>query len=273
MGQLLAAGRADPVIPGMGAEPLHLAGDAAVDVRGREHGPALTEGQSRRPHAGRSLVVPRQGAGAGDHRHQGVAVVRLGDFAGGNVRLHQPFDRQVAAPIGIVFPDIAHDIGDLEGDAEVAGAVERIVVLGRDAHDGGHHYPHRPGDMVAVAQHVRLGARAPVGGVEGEAGQYVVHHGGGQRHFAHELAERVESGRAGTFARHGQFGQGADRRQSVFGGEPGAEAYRADGVAMVLLVGDVVAGAAPGIEQPDPLARFAVEQAAGGGEALRSLAD
>ena len=43
--------------------------------------------------------------------------------------------------------------------------------------------------------------------------------------------------------------------------------------AMILPVGDVVARAAPGVEQPGPLARRAVEQPAGGGEALRSARD
>src|SRR5690606_19757992 len=43
--------------------------------------------------------------------------------------------------------------------------------------------------------------------------------------------------------------------------------------AVVLPVGDVVAAAAPGIEQPDPLARGLVEQLAGEGEALAAPAD
>ena len=44
-------------------------------------------------------------------------------------------------------------------------------------------------------------------------------------------------------------------------------------VAQRLAVGDVVAGAAPGVEQPDPLARGPVEQAAGGSEAFRATRD
>jgi len=44
--------------------------------------------------------------------------------------------------------------------------------------------------------------------------------------------------------------------------------HQCHAVAMVLPVGEIVAGAAPGIKQPGALARHAVEQAAGGGKAL-----
>jgi hypothetical protein len=40
--------------------------------------------------------------------------------------------------------------------------------------------------------------------------------------------------------------------------------------AEVLIIGKVVASAAPGVKQPDPLAGRCIEQAAGGGEAFRS---
>src|SRR3546814_8812991 len=43
--------------------------------------------------------------------------------------------------------------------------------------------------------------------------------------------------------------------------------------AMILSVDEVVGGAAPGVEQPDALARLAVEQPARKREALRALRD
>ena len=36
---------------------------------------------------------------------------------------------QVAAARRIVLADVARDVGELEGEAEVAGAVERVVVV------------------------------------------------------------------------------------------------------------------------------------------------
>ena len=68
-------------------------------------------------------------------------------LAGRDVRFDQPFDRDVAAPGGIVVRHVAGDVGQLEGEPEVAGAVERVVIVGAHAHDLRHHHPDRAGDV------------------------------------------------------------------------------------------------------------------------------
>ena len=171
----------------------------------------------------------------------------------------QPVVGQIAAPGGVILGHIAGDVGELEGEAKVAGAVERVVVVGCDAHHHRHHHADRAGDVIAIAQQVGLAARAPVRGVEREAVDHVIGHGRRQPAFARDDAQRIEGRVAGRLRRQapGRSGRGSwpavrlDRRPI---------AMRA---AMILPVGHVVAGAAPGIEQPDPLARGAVEQAAG----------
>ena len=77
-------------------------------------------------------------------------------------------------------------------------------------------------------------------------------------------AQRIEGGIAHPLPRERRVGQQPDARQAG----PGIRRSRL--AAMILPVGKVVAGAAPGIEQPGPLARLALEQPTGGGEAPRA---
>ena len=61
-----------------------------------------------------------------------------------------------------IVDDVARDIGELEGDAEIAGAIERVAVAGIDAHDHRHHAADRAGDMIAIrAGRPRFGGRQP----------------------------------------------------------------------------------------------------------------
>ena len=51
-------------------------------------------------------------------------------FARRNVGLDQPVDGQITAPDRIVLADVAGDIGELERDSEIGGAVERVSFAG-----------------------------------------------------------------------------------------------------------------------------------------------
>ena len=123
--------------------------------------------------------------------------------------------------------------------------------------------------MVAIAQQIVLGLRAPALRVEREAGDQIVH----------------VAARHGTFRRdHRQPGEGrvldpgiaAQRlvRASADIGEAGERIIgRAHRAAMVLPVGNVVTGAAPGVEQPCPLACHRIEQTRGRAETLGAARD
>ena len=130
--------------------------------------------------------------------------------------------------------------------------------------------------MVAIAHQVALRARPPFGGVERETGNYVLGHVRGQPAFLGQQAQPVERRIGGRLALERAAGQHANRLQAVLrmlellGVDMLVFGQRMSGV---LRIGDVVAAAAPGVEQPAPLARAPVEQAAGGGEGVRSLAD
>ena len=79
---------------------------------------------------------------------------------------------------------------------------------------------------------------------------------------------RIEGGIAGRLAIKRAPGEFADRFQTI-----GGIGLVAQFPAVLLRIGDVVAAAAPGIEQPCPLARGAVKQLGGGGEAVRAVLD
>ena len=95
-------------------------------------------------------------------------------FARRNIGLDQPVHREVASANRVVLADVARDIGELEGQPQVAGAVERVVVGGVDAHHDRHHATDDTGHVIAIAQQIGLAARAPLVGVEREAGDMIV---------------------------------------------------------------------------------------------------
>ncbi len=188
---------------------------------------------------------------------------------GGNVGLREPFGRQVAAARRIVLAQVAGDIGKLERETEIARAVERIVVLGRHAHDPRHHHPDGAGDVEAVAHEVGFAARPPAFGVEREAVDHVAGHFLGQPGFERHLAERVERHVRRRLAVERAAGEHTDRLDPALRGGF-VELERA---AVILAVGNIVAAAAPRVEQPGLLARGFVEQPAGEREALAAASD
>ena len=155
--------------------------------------------------------------------------MRLGHFAGRNVGLNQPFDRQVAAARRVILGDVAGNVRKLEGHAEVAGAVERVLVARGNAHDRRHHHPDSACNMVAVAQRIGLATGLKATGIEVETGDHIVRHGVRDRHLAHELAERIESGVAGRLTGQGARCQIADFRHPLHGSLLVAEVAANDG--------------------------------------------
>ena len=189
-------------------------------------------------------------------------------LAGRNVEFDEPVDRKIAAVGGGILCHVARDIGELEGYAKVRSPVEGALVRRVDSHHQRHRHPDRPRDVVAIAQQVGLAARSPVVGVEFETGDDVVDHRARDRDVGEQEAERVERGFACRLARKGTVGQRADAGKRGMGIMP--PGHRA---AMILSIDKVVSGAAPGIEQPDPLARQPVEELARERKAARSARD
>jgi hypothetical protein len=138
-----------------------------------------------------------------------------------------------------------------------------------NAHHYRHHHPDRAGHVVAIAQQVGLAARHPVGGVEFEAGDHIVGHGAGDPGFARERPKRVERGIAeGSCPAKASAVSLADlARRSC------APTWSPSAPPMSCASAMIVAGPAPGIEQPHPLARHPVEQGAGRSEAFRAALD
>ena len=183
----------------------------------------------------------------------------------------QPFGGEIAAPGIGIFDDVARDIRHLKGKAEIACPVERVAIVFRHVHHLGHHYPDGARDVIAIAQHVPLVRRRPSGRVEGEAGNDVVRHVRGQSAFVRHHAEAVKGRIGSRLFGESAAGEDSDRLHAVF--RTFQIALIAQRAALVLIVRDIVAPAAPGIEQPCPLARPLVEQLGRGGEALRAFLD
>ena len=91
---------------------------------------------------------------------------------------------------------------------------------------------------------------------------------GGNMRLGRDRGERVERDEAGRLARQRGVGMGAEEGDPLLGIRRGSRVM-AEGLA----VGDVVAGAAPGIEQPTALAGLEAEDLAGEAEAFRSRGD
>ena len=195
-------------------------------------------------------------------------MVRLGVLAGLDILLRQPLLRQIAAPRRIILDNVARDVGELEGKTQIIRPVERFLIVRRHAHHHRHHHAHRARDVVAIAQHVGLGARAPVFGVQLEPGDHVLGHLRGEADFGGDHAQRVEGRIARGFALEGKRGKAADMGEAF-----GKVRLVAQFSAHLLIVGNVVGPAAPGVEQPSALAGGVVEQLRCGGKALRAFLD
>ena len=187
----------------------------------------------------------------------------LGQIGAGQAFLGEPVGGEVNAADLRIFDDVARDVGELEGDAEIGGAVERVAIAGIDAHDMRHHHPHRAGDLIAVAEQFRFVGRAPADRVAGEPGKVVDRKTGGDRAFGDDQRKGVERGEAGRLS--GERGSGLGAQE---GDAPGGIIRSDSVVAEGLAVGDIVARAAPGIEQPTAFAGGQVEDLAGETETL-----
>ena len=67
-----------------------------------------------------------------------------------DIEHRQPVVGQIATSGGVIFGNIPRDIGKLKGEAKVAGAVERGVIIRRNPHHDGHHHPHGTRNMIAI---------------------------------------------------------------------------------------------------------------------------
>src|SRR5690606_12845155 len=109
-----------------------------------------------------------------------------------NVHFRQPFDRYVAAAARVILPHVARDVGELESQTEIAGAIERFPVIPDHAHDLRHYDADRARDMVVVSYQVFFGARASAFGIERETFDHVFGHLFGEAGFARHLPEGIE---------------------------------------------------------------------------------
>ena len=207
----------------------------------------------------------RQCSHSGDEHGQPAAERRLHVLPRRNVHFSQPFERDVTAPGAIILLYVAHDVGELERKAKIARPVERRLVVGRNAHHHRHHAADDAGDVIAIAHQIGSAAGPPILRIEREPGDQIAREGGGHGRFGGDDAKRVERRIADDLAGKRLLGLVGDLRQARLRIDDGC-----GGMAMILPVGEIVAAAAPGVEQPGAFARLAIEQPAGGGEALRS---
>ena len=185
--------------------------------------------------------------------------------AGDPCRLQQG-SRQVDAPDAGVVDDVARDIGELEGDAQVGGAIEHGRIP--DAHDHRHHDPDDPGDMIAVVQHILDRFVAAVLDVHGESGQQFLGMAGRDVRAPGDAPQRYKDRIAG--------GAGLQRVGRLLPqlGQPRLLAdpeVRFLRLPQRLAVDHVVAMAAPGVEHDAIVPGRLVEQPRRGGKALGAL--
>ena len=115
---------------GIMAAPLDLAADLAIDQRRRENGGPAVQGKPR--HALAGALVKRIGLGqqARDHAPQGLRRLGRGQEGFGvDARPRASQSQRQVEPSGArVLADVARDVGELHGDAEVAGPRQRVGV-------------------------------------------------------------------------------------------------------------------------------------------------
>ena len=172
-----------------------------------------------------------------------------------HAEFRQPVGRHITASGGGILADVARDIGKLERQPQIAGPVQRRRVVRRDAHHHRHHAADDPRDMIAIAQQIIFAARRESVGVQREPRDQIVHPRLRQSHFGRHHAQRIERRIAGRLARQ------RARREIADPVQPGMRiVHHADRRSEILPVGQIVAFAAPRIEQPRPLARPRIEQ-------------
>ena len=72
--------------------------------------------------------------------------------AGRNIEFGEPIRRDIAASGLSIFADVAGNIGQLKGKAQIIGTAQRFGIIGSNAHDDSHHQPHNTCDMIAIKQ-------------------------------------------------------------------------------------------------------------------------
>ncbi len=95
-------------------------------------------------------------------------------LAGGNVHLGQPFRREIASSGGVIFLDIAGNIGQLEGKSQIAGPVKRLRIIGINAHNQSHHHPDRAGHMITILHQIPLCPGTPTFCIERKSGNHII---------------------------------------------------------------------------------------------------
>jgi hypothetical protein len=170
----------------------------------------------------------------------------------------------------MVVGDVAGDIGELEGDAEIGGAGQRRLVLCGNPHDHRHHAAHRSRDVIAIADEVGTVVGAPALAIEPEALEMVVKVGWGNGALAQQAGQAVEWRPEPALV--AQCGGRAPPQLVDSSLVRGGGGGRGSG-AQILTVANVVAMSAPGVEQPGAFARLPIEQAAGHPEGFGAGAD
>ncbi len=127
-----------------------------------------------------------------------------------DIHLGQPLLGKIATVSRLILTDVARDIGQLEGEAQVAGAIERRAVAGIDPHQHRHHATDRACDMIAIEQHVGFAPRTPVAGVEREPLYQIMGIALGDGAFPHHDAETVKGWIAGRLPAQRHVGQDTD---------------------------------------------------------------
>ena len=97
-------------------------------------------------------------------------------LAGTYIQCRQPVVRQVTPPRCIILGNIARNIGQLEGKAEVAGTIKCCFLVRGYAHHHGHHDPDCACDMVTIAVKIIFPPGVPVGGIQRKALDHILGH-------------------------------------------------------------------------------------------------
>jgi len=223
---------------------LQLQPDAPVHRRCGSHRPGAAPGQGGQASLGAGVV--RFGC-----RHQALAhdrhrtpMPRVGQRIARYAELVKPYLGQVAAPDARVFNDVAGDVGELHGQAQIACPVEYARVT--HAHHPRHHQADDACDVVAVHHDVIQLVITMAGNILGKPLEQIERLAARDRMAPHHFAQRREGRIARRFASTGCFGLLLQRHQAR------ACLIRREHhgiVAGLLAVDDVIAVPAPGVQQ------------------------
>lgn len=194
-------------------------------------------------------------------------MTRFRDSAGRNAGLGEPVGRQIDSPDRGILNDIPGDVRELEGEAEIGGAIEGGGVA--HPHDVRHHQAHHSRHVVGVVERV-LDCFVPSSlDIHAEPGEVLERVAVRDRVPARHLLESREGRMVGRLAgerRPGLLLEPGQPLGRVVAPLPGSETE-------MLTVDDVVAMPTPSVEHDRAFAHRPIEQAGRGREALRSDPD